>query len=291
MSMSGIKHPNKIYCRNIPRHVHERELYKLFEEVGRVDRIQYKQNYCFVEYKDEKAVDDAIRKFDGINFFGKKITVQEYHYRGGDPRYRPGILGNGKFDERPGGYSGSDTKYRIIVKDLDSMTSWQDLKDFGRKVGRTVSFADVFASKDASSGKQGVIEFYDYNDYKRALEVLDGDRLNGVKVRVEAEKEVPEPRRSRSRGRDRDRDRRSRSRDRRRSDSRNRRRSRTRSRSRDKRRERERSTERYRRSRSRDRRRSLSKDSRKRDRSDSRRRIRDRSRSKDSRRRSRSRSR
>lgn len=45
----------------------------------------------------------------------------------------------------------------MIVEGLDSEVSWQDLKDFGRTVASSVSFADVYREKG-----EGVIEYRDY---------------------------------------------------------------------------------------------------------------------------------
>ena len=68
------------------------------------------------------------------------------------------------------------------------MTSWQDLKDFGRTAGQSVTFADVRPLRSgASRGArelEGIIEYSDRRDFDHALQELDGARLNGVRVKV-----------------------------------------------------------------------------------------------------------
>ena len=82
--------------------------------------------------------------------------------------------------------------YRLIVEGLDQMTSWQDLKDFGRTAGESVAFADVYSGR--RGGKEGVIEYHDFEDFKHAAKYLDDARLNGVRVRVFEDKKRNEQR-------------------------------------------------------------------------------------------------
>ncbi|OBZ81322.1 Serine-arginine protein 55 [Choanephora cucurbitarum] len=109
---------------------------------------------------------------------------------------------------------------RIIVKNIPSKTTWQDLKDFMRKAGR-VTFADILKDRDG----EGVVEFARRDDMKYALRELDNEKLNGSRVTLEeagrsrrrsSRDRSRSPRRSRSR-RDRSRTPESRSRSRSRS--------------------------------------------------------------------------
>ena len=49
---------------------------------------------------------------------------------------------------------GRGSQYRLRIDDLDNHTSWQDLKDFGRKAG-VPTRADVFPYNDKRGGKWG----------------------------------------------------------------------------------------------------------------------------------------
>lgn len=71
---------------------------------------------------------------------------------------------------------------------MDSFTSWQDLKDFGRTAGRSVTFADIREIEDRNGHRisEGIIEYANTDDYESALEKLNGARLNGARVQVRA---------------------------------------------------------------------------------------------------------
>lgn len=111
---------------------------------------------------------------------GRRLRVEPYCYRGGDRKYRNDNYSN---------------DYRVYVTNLDSMTSWQDLKDFGRTAGKSVTFADVRVIRnnddDNYRGRdrqyqplEGIVEYSDIRDFENALQELDGARLNGVRVKV-----------------------------------------------------------------------------------------------------------
>ena len=104
---------------------------------------------------------------------GRRIRCEHYKYRGADRKYRSDNFSN---------------DYRVFVCNLQPMTSWQDLKDFGRTAGQSVTFADVRPMRSgASRGArelEGIIEYSDRRDFDHALQELDGARLNGVRVKV-----------------------------------------------------------------------------------------------------------
>ena len=64
------------------------------------------------------------------------------------------------------------TEFTLIVENLSSRCSWQDLKDFMRQAGE-VTYAD--AHKECTN--EGFIEFRSYCDMKHALDKLDGHDL------------------------------------------------------------------------------------------------------------------
>ncbi|XP_025254616.1 serine/arginine-rich splicing factor 6 isoform X1 [Theropithecus gelada] len=182
--------------------------------------------YGFVEFEDSRDADDAVYELNGKELCGERVIVE--HARG-PRRDRDGYSygsrsGGGGYSSRR--TSGRDkygppvrTEYRLIVENLSSRCSWQDLKDFMRQAGE-VTYAD--AHKERTN--EGVIEFRSYSDMKRALDKLDGTEINGRNIRLIEDKPRTSHRRSYSGSR-------SRSRSRRRSRSRSRRSSRSRSRS------------------------------------------------------------
>uniref|UniRef100_A0A8C6P5X7 Serine and arginine rich splicing factor 4 n=1 Tax=Nothobranchius furzeri TaxID=105023 RepID=A0A8C6P5X7_NOTFU len=90
------------------------------------------------------------------------------------------------------------TDYRLIVENLSSRCSWQDLKDYMRQAGE-VTYADTHKGRR----NEGVIEFRQYSDMKRALEKLDGTEVNGRKIRLVEDRPGARRQRSYSRSRSR----------------------------------------------------------------------------------------
>lgn len=93
------------------------------------------------------------------------------------------------------------TEYRIVVENLSSRVSWQDLKDYMRQAGE-VSYADAHKIHR----NEGVVEFASYSDMKNAIDKLDGTDLNGRRIRLTQDKSRKKSRsystsRSRSRSR------------------------------------------------------------------------------------------
>ncbi|XP_066558688.1 serine/arginine-rich splicing factor 6 isoform X3 [Amia ocellicauda] len=232
----------RVYIGRLSYHVREKDIQRFFSGYGKLLEIDLKNGYGFVEFEDTRDADDAVYELNGKELCGERVIVE--HARG--PRRDRDGYGGGYGGRSSSGYSRSRTgrdkygppvrtEYRLIVENLSSRCSWQDLKDFMRQAGE-VTYAD--AHKERTN--EGVIEFRSYSDMRRALEKLDGTDINGRKIRLVEDK--PRRRRSYSGSRSRSRSRRrSRSRSRRSSRSRSNSRSRSRSRSRSKRRSRSRS--------------------------------------------------
>ena len=82
--------------------------------------------------------EDAIKRFNNHEFFGFKLVVEQYCYRGGDFRYRPTAAPN------PMKFRPKNASYRLYITGLQENTTWQDIKDFARQGGRSVAYTDVF---------------------------------------------------------------------------------------------------------------------------------------------------
>ncbi|XP_048877788.1 serine and arginine rich splicing factor 6b isoform X1 [Brienomyrus brachyistius] len=226
----------RVYIGRLSYHVREKDIQRFFSGYGKLLEIDLKNGYGFVEFEDTRDADDAVYELNGKDLCGERVIVE--HARG--PRRDRDGYGSSGYSSRS--RTGRDkygppvrTEYRLIVENLSSRCSWQDLKDFMRQAGE-VTYAD--AHKERTN--EGVIEFRSYSDMRRALDKLDGTDINGRRIRLVEDK--PRRRRSYSGSRSRSRSRRrSRSRSRRSSRSRSNSRSRSRSRSRSKRRSRSRS--------------------------------------------------
>uniref|UniRef100_A0A8C3V253 Serine and arginine rich splicing factor 6 n=1 Tax=Catharus ustulatus TaxID=91951 RepID=A0A8C3V253_CATUS len=226
----------RVYIGRLSYHVREKDIQRFFSGYGRLLEVDLKNGYGFVEFEDSRDADDAVYELNGKDLCGERVIVE--HARG--PRrdrdgysYSSRSGGGGGYSSRR--QSGRDkygppvrTEFRLIVENLSSRCSWQDLKDFMRQAGE-VTYAD--AHKERTN--EGVIEFRSYSDMKRALDKLDGTEINGRKIRLVEDKPRSSHRRSYSGSRSRSRSRRrSRSRSRRSRSSRSRSRSVSKSRSR-----------------------------------------------------------
>jgi len=220
----------RVYIGRLSYDVRERDLEKFFKGYGRIREILIKNGFGFVEFDDYRDADDVVYELNGKELLGERVTIE--HARG-SPR------GNDMYRDRNRGYrapmhnrrrqgGGRDnnssfrygpptrTEYRLIVENLSSRVSWQDLKDYMRQAGE-VTYADAHKQRR----NEGVVEFASFSDMKNALDKLDDTDLSGRRIKLIEDKS----RRRRSRSR-------SRSKSRSRSDSRSKSRSQSRSKSR-----------------------------------------------------------
>ncbi|XP_051955022.1 serine/arginine-rich splicing factor 5-like isoform X1 [Xyrauchen texanus] len=204
--MSG----SRIFIGRLNPSAREKDVERFFKGYGRIRDIDLKRGFGFVEFDDPRDAEDAVYELDGKELCNERVTIEHarVRLRGGRGR---GVSG-GRF---PGRYArGSQdsrrnpppmrTENRLIVENLSSRVSWQDLKDFMRQAGE-VTFADAHRPKL----NEGVVEFASHSDLENALEKLSGKEINGRKIKlVEAGRKKSRTRsrsnsssRSRSRGR------------------------------------------------------------------------------------------
>ncbi|XP_052007015.1 serine/arginine-rich splicing factor 5-like [Xyrauchen texanus] len=198
--MSGCR----VFIGRLSPHARERDVEKFFKGYGRIREINLKNGFGFVEFDDHRDADDAVYELNGKELCSERVTIEHARSRrgrGGGPG-----MGGGRFSPRFGGYRQSRsagsrygppvrTEHRIIVENLSSRISWQDLKDLMRKVGE-VTFVDAHRTNK----NEGVVEFASHSDMKNALDKLDGTDLNGRKLKL-----FEDRKRNRSRSRSRSR--------------------------------------------------------------------------------------
>ncbi|XP_018330392.1 serine-arginine protein 55 isoform X1 [Agrilus planipennis] len=229
----------RVFVGGLTYRVRERDIEKFFRKYGRIKEVAMKNGFAFVEFDDYRDADDAVYELNGKELLGERVSVERAR---GTPRGADQWRGSGRGYGPPRGRNRDNrdsdvrhndrygpptrTEYRLIVENLSTRVSWQDLKDYMRQAGE-VTYADAHKQHR----NEGVVEFASYSDMKSAIEKLDDTELNGRRIRLIEDKRRGGGRRSRSsssRSRSRSRSRRrSRSRD-----SRSRSQSRSRSRSR-----------------------------------------------------------
>uniref|UniRef100_A0A8C8BY70 Serine/arginine-rich splicing factor 5 n=1 Tax=Oncorhynchus tshawytscha TaxID=74940 RepID=A0A8C8BY70_ONCTS len=197
--MSGCR----VFIGRLSPHARERDVEKFFKGYGRIREVNLKNGFGFVEFDDHRDADDAVYELNGKELCSERVTIEHARSRrgrGGGPGMGGGG-GGGRFSPRFSSYRQGRygppvrTEHRIIVENLSSRISWQDLKDLMRKVGE-VTFVDAHRTNK----NEGVVEFASHSDMKNALDKLDGTDLNGRKLKLSEDRKS---RRSRSRNRSR----------------------------------------------------------------------------------------
>lgn len=188
---------SRVYVGNLSSRVTERDLEKDFERFGKIERVDLKNGYGFVNFDHPADASAAVKAMDRTTMEGRDITVEMAK----GPRAARNVTsargaGGGKQVPygRPYRRPGVSTGFGVLVEYLDQRTSWQDLKDFARKCGEP-AFADVWTERN---GRVGLMEYHKSEDMKKALRELDDTKLDGVYVRLRADP-VSDRRRSYSR--------------------------------------------------------------------------------------------
>ena len=66
----------QIFICHLPKDITRNELEEEFEEFGSIRKIEIKNKFAFIEYKNAKSAKKAIIKMDGNKVFGNRIIVQ-----------------------------------------------------------------------------------------------------------------------------------------------------------------------------------------------------------------------
>lgn len=205
--MPGSGSTQRVFVGNLAPDVRPRDLERFFHGYGRLGDISLKNGYGFVDFDDYRDAEDAAADLDGKDMNGDKIRVELAYTprekerarrerdrggrdRGGRGRSPP----RGGDRGRRGNPPGQRTNYRIIVENLSSRTSWQDLKDYFRKAGEI-----TYTSAHKIRSGEGLVEFADRRGMQYALDKMDDTELSGKRLRLVEEKRGGRGGRSRSR--------------------------------------------------------------------------------------------
>ncbi|KAH9360939.1 hypothetical protein HPB48_007020 [Haemaphysalis longicornis] len=172
----------RVYVGHLSYRVRERDLERFFRGFGKIREVLLKNGFGFVEFDDYRDADDAVYELNGRELDGERVVVELAHGTARRaPPPRSSWLDSGTNRYGPP----TRTDYRVIIENLSSRISWQDLKDRMRQVG-DVTYADAHRHRR----NEGVVEFASYSDMKRAIEKLDNTELNGRRIRVIEEKPI-----------------------------------------------------------------------------------------------------
>ena len=180
-----------VFVGNLPEHVREAEIEALLQGMGTIREIDLKLPprppvFAFVEFVREEDAEEAVRRLDGAESFGVRLRVQFAKGKslGGGPVPSASAPPPPASRSHDAYVSPSMLRSRVWVDYLPPRTSWQDLKDHFRSVGR-VAFTDVV---DDRGRKVGVVEFDRPEDAVQAARVMDGtwmrSRYDSSRIRV-----------------------------------------------------------------------------------------------------------
>eukprot|EP00894_Picocystis_sp_ML_P002370 jgi/Pico_ML_1/52887/g3527.t1 len=173
-----------VFVGNLPEHVREAEIEALLEGLGAIREIDLKLPprppvFAFVEFMREEDAEEAVRRLDGAEYLGVRLRVQFAKGKslgGGPPPSAPPPppRAHDPFVATPA------LRGRVWVDYLPPRTSWQDLKDHFRSVGR-VAYTDVV---EDHGRKVGVVEFDHPEDAVQAARVMDGSLMRSRTSRI-----------------------------------------------------------------------------------------------------------
>jgi len=189
----------RVYVGRLSHRARESDVDRFFRGFGKVRDIMLKNGFGFVEFDDIRDAEDAIHDLNGRELCGERVLLEIAR---GIPRGAGGAFISGyvppqsssrhtysresKRDTRSSrsrdmsGYGRpSENGYRLIVENLSTRVSWQDLKDMMRPHG-DILFADAHHYRK----NEGVVEFASRSDLKRAVEKMDGKEFNGKRIRL-----------------------------------------------------------------------------------------------------------
>ncbi|CAI2329875.1 unnamed protein product [Caenorhabditis sp. 36 PRJEB53466] len=193
----------RVYIGRLPNRASERDVEHFLRGYGKLSDVIMKNGFGFVDFVEQRDADDAVHDLNGKELCGERVIVEfprrkvGYNeeksgrgddYRGREPTFRRG--GERQFSNR---YSRPcSTRFRLIIDNLSTRYSWQDIKDHIRKLGIEPTYSEAHKR----NVNQALVCFSTHNDLRDAMNKLQGEEMNGR--RLKCTDETRERSRSRS---------------------------------------------------------------------------------------------
>lgn len=157
-----------VFCGNFEYDASLREVEKLFERYGPVERVDMKTGFAFVYMKDKRDGDDAVHELDGKEFgYRRRKLKVEWAKGNGEVKKREELR---KRQARP-------TTTLFVVNFDPDRTRDRDLERIFDRFGRLV--------RVQIKRNYAFIQYEHVEDAARALEETSGTRLDGRVLTVE----------------------------------------------------------------------------------------------------------
>lgn len=188
-----------------------------FKGYGEIESISLKPGYGFITMASRRDAVRIVKELDGEKMAGERVDIQ--HAKAGQSGHQKANNRRRSRSRHSRSISprrNTQPKFCILIHNLTTRCSWQDLKDFVRK---ETKIETAFCQAHRDKVGEGLVAFNRIQDRDDVLKECDGLAINGKKIKMYAAKKESEARslshsisRSRSRSRRRGRYSRSRSR-------------------------------------------------------------------------------
>lgn len=204
-----------LFVGYLPNHATMDDVEEFFKGFGKIEAISLKPGYGFVTMVHRRDSERVVRELDGKRMAGEKVDIQhakngqikglgrrEYENTGKYTKVndtRPNQRNNYKrrsrskssrsrsvSPRRPNNYNNhhhqqhnNQPKYCIVVQNLTTRCSWQDLKDFIRKETKVET---AFCQAHRDKVGEGLVAFHRMADRDEVVRDCDGLMINGKKV-------------------------------------------------------------------------------------------------------------
>ncbi|KAI0082590.1 hypothetical protein K474DRAFT_540079 [Panus rudis PR-1116 ss-1] len=169
-----------LYLGGLPESLREHDVYTHLSVYGKISALHLHTGYAFVEFEAESDASDVVATFLHQPFLGHDIKFQFARHDAPRPPGKSGSHSSSPSSERSRSKALTPdhrkTLYPVMVLNLSTRTSWQDLKDFARVAG-SVAFCKIERGK-------GFVEYVKQEDADRAVEELDGKELHGSALTI-----------------------------------------------------------------------------------------------------------
>ncbi|CAA91394.1 putative splicing factor, arginine/serine-rich 2 [Caenorhabditis elegans] len=178
----------RVYIGRLPNRASDRDVEHFFRGYGKLSDVIMKNGFGFVDFQDQRDADDAVHDLNGKELCGERVILEfprrkvGYNeersgsgFRGREPTFRKG--GERQFSNR---YSRPcSTRFRLVIDNLSTRYSWQDIKDHIRKLGIEPTYSEAHKR----NVNQAIVCFTSHDDLRDAMNKLQGEDLNGRKLK------------------------------------------------------------------------------------------------------------